>query len=409
MRSTFNLTTLLMPVLAGSLSILSFSCGKSDDKAAKQAENAVSMKLNLMRLEGAATQALRTAATKANLTQDSEFLTTSVKIESLKYPIANVVVSNADPQVNGSASGNLNFEAYKCSATTVEGCLVDLAAGDALSNLLGDLTGVTVGVGTYTAVSVGMCPEGVTAADTYFKLKAETVIAGTTYYTNATSGLSATGPAEEIQIKNGGGCSSSSFLASPLVITADGIEVPEDAVVLDEEGKQVPPAEITNGIYKGTLAMRLYFDLEHAAYASGGTSNSGAGAPTNGCFGPAAQTPYVCVNFPKVIGTIDGTTPTVTRMLLNDHTIWGFYQGGGDVPFGAYQRVYHKGDVYTGSLPETFMSADFKAFTKNSNGTLKVETYNDGRTMSVSEFKLEDHTGTIERSGKEEPYTAVKM
>jgi hypothetical protein len=166
----------------------------------------------------------------------------------------------------------------------------------------------------------------------------------TLYYTNTAAGLSTTGPAEAVKILNGGGCSSLSYLNSPLVIGASNITVNPDlvseATSTDENGVETAVTP-TEGKFKGTLDLRLYFDLENAAYASDGSSNSAAYAPSGkDCFGSTVSAPSICANFPKIIGTLDSTTPTIVRMQMNTHTLFGFYFGGSEIPFGAYQRVY---------------------------------------------------------------------
>lgn len=385
-------------------------CKKKEDEESttKATESEVKFIPNLLRLDvsNATDVFMRQLAQTAHL-DTTQTLSMDVKVLSLKYPIASVGLNNADPEGGTTASGNLSIGVYTCPESTVEGCLVELT-GDALTNLLTNAQGATANVGTYTAISISMCPEGVAAGDAYFKLTAEATISGVKYYSNKDLGLSTTGPAEEISLPNGGGCGSNNFLAEPLVVTSEGLEVPEDSEVVaqDDAGAELEP--VTSGTIKGNIPIRLYFDLANAAYASSGSTNPGDGKPSNNCYGSSGQTPYICLNFPQVVGTVDSKDPTVTRMLLNDHTIWGFYQGAGETPFGIYQRVYYTGNVYTGALPTNFIGPGFKKPIKVGD-TLSFDSYNDGRYFKVTDFKLVDHAGSFDWTGVTTNYTAVKI
>lgn len=390
-----------LAVLAAILTLVSVGCGKKDEDSDElPPDSAVQLSPSLLRVSSTTTSLIP----KRNfhmLTADSEYLTTDVNILSFKYPIASISISESDGTT--TASGANSFAAYTCDKTTVDGCMVELT-GNALENLLVNAKGVTAKVGTFNAVSIGMCPEGVNASDTYFTLKAEVMISGVQYYTHATSGLSIDGPAVDIKIPNKGGCGSVSYLPDPLVITADGLEPHKDVTMTATE-----PVDTTTGKIKGDVKVNLYFDLTQAALASGGITNTGAGVPTNNCLAESAQKPYICVNFPKVIGTLDSKSPTVTRMVLNNDTIWAFYKGTSAVPFGAYQRSYRDAKIYTGAVETTFMGPDFKKPVLNTDGTYTIETYNDGRYMKASAFKLENHSGKIDKTGTMVDYTAVKL
>jgi len=397
---------LFMPILLG-------GCGKdSSEETTATASSAVTIQPQVLRI--AATNSALTSAlslTPGSSLASTETFSTDVTITSLKYPIASISLSDppvTSGTVTATASGNTNFNVYECSKTTAADCMVDLN-GTALQNLVTSTVGKQAKVGTFTQININMCPGTTTAADTYFLVKAQVTINGVVYYSNATSGLSATGPAEEVKIINAGGCSSVSFLGSPLVIGESDVTVPEEVTkATSTENGTTTTKTPEGGKLKGNIDLRLYFDLAHAVYGSSGSTNTGSGIPSNNCFGSAGTTPYICVNFPKVIGTLDSTTPTLTRMLVNGYTIFGFYFGGSTVPFGAYQRAYYN-QTFTDSIPETLMAADFEKVQKNTDGTFKVRTMNDGRYYYFDTFKFETHTSTYNRTGTTTAYTATKM
>jgi hypothetical protein len=285
--------------------------------------------------------------------------------------------------------------------------MVDIA-GDALKNLLDTTEGMPAKVGTFTKVVINNCPTDTVAGDNYFQFTGQATINSVVYYTNATSGLSTTPPAEEVKVTGLPGCSSGSYLPEALEITADGLEVPEDTSVepVDDEGEALE--EVTEGTLKGNIPVKVYFDIANAAYASGGTSSTASNSMGQGCAGTTPQLPHICLNFPKIIGTVDSAEPTVSRMLMSGHTIWGFYTGSSETPFGAYQRLYYDGSVYT-TFPENFMGPDFKKIEKNADGTFKVRTYDDGRYLNADEFQFADHSGTFDWAGTDTAYTAVKL
>lgn len=398
-------TSVLMPALL-------VNCGKSSEETSASSSSSVTIQPQMLRVDATNATTLTgiLGLDGANLA-DVETYSSDVTITSLKYPIASIGLSDP-PVLSGSvtstASGNTNFNVYECTATTVAGCMVDLK-GTALQNLIKSTVGVQAKMGSFTQINVSMCPGTTVAADTYFLVTGEVTISGVKYYTNTTSGLSATGPAQEVKVTNGGGCSSVSYLASALVIGESDVTVSDDVTkASSSEGGTTTEKKPDGGKLKGNIDLRLYFDLANAAYGSGGTSNAGAAKPSNNCFGASAQAPYICVNFPKIIGTLDSTTPTITRMLINSYTIFGFYTGGSTVPFGAYQRVYYN-QTFTGTMPETLLGPDFTKAEKNADGTFKIRTMNDGRYFYFDTFKFETHTSTFNKTGTTTAYTATKL
>jgi hypothetical protein len=70
--------------------------------------------------------------------------------------------------------------------------------------------------------------------------------------------------------------------------------------------------------------------------------------------------------------------------------------------------ILFNGD-YTGVDKTTLMAADFEQFTKNSDGTFKVRTMNDGRYLYFDNYKFSTHNGTYSKTGTDTAYTAVKL
>lgn len=388
------------------------SCGKKTDDEPAATTSSVTILPQMLRIAANNTTLVGTnwALTGTNLSS-TETYSTDVTIKSLKYPIASIGLSDP-PVTNGTvtatASGSNSFNVYECTSTTVAGCMVDLT-GTALQNLITSTVGVTAKIGTFTQINIGMCPGTTVAAETYFLVTAEVNINGVMHYTNATTGLSTTGPAAETKITNAGGCTSGSYLGSPLVIGASDVTVPDEVTAVSStEGGTTTTKTPDGGKLKGNLDLRLYFDLANAVYGSGGSSNTASGVPSNNCFGSSGTTPYICVNFPKIIGTLDSTTPTLVRMLMNSYTIYGFYFGSSAIPFGAYQRVYYN-TTFTGTMPDTLLGPDFAKVEKNADGTFKVRTLNDDRYYYFDTFQFATHTGTYNKSGTTTAYTATKL
>ena len=337
--------------------------------------------------------------------------TTVVDIKSLKYPIGSIGISGEPPAgQTASASGNDAFAIYECEANSNDGCLVELT-GEALTNLLANAPTREARVGTYSQVNIGPCFKDGKSEDVRVKLTAEAIIDGVVYYTNAASGLSVTGPAEEVTFSPRSGCNSARFLTKNIIITEDSFLTKERPV----EGEDAKEA-VTSGELKEQLDLKLYFDLANAVIAAGPSSDPNASMETASgdfCKGLTSRVnPYVCLNFPEIVGTVDSGTPTLTRMLINTSTIWGFYSNSDGVPFGAYQRGYYNGFYNSSNEPGFLVGSFFSRFQVNADKSISFQQYDDGqnRHLKVSNFLLSDHSGTMTRGASETiDYTAVKL
>ena len=365
-----------------------FGCAKKEEE-----KDEMKVETSILRLDVDETASLAKTWIRQDLV-DQEILTTDVKILSLKIPIGKIGLGYGDG-TEGTAAGSNSFPVYECPGDTNDECLLDLTT-TALENLLKDAPALVAPEGTYNKLDISPCVGDAKAESIVVKMKAEATIDGKKYYSNVKDGLSLTGPAEEIEYTNVFGCSSGFYLVDQLVI-GDG-EYKSEPVVSDDEDEEVEePVTISTD----TIPVKLYFDIASAAYASGGTSNTGAVKPSGNCYGKSMQTPYLCINFPSIAGTVDDKKPSVKRFLVSESgtsgtfspTIFGFYFGSKDTPFGAYQRLYFSGENYTGGIPQHLMGSMFKRFVLNADKSVKLDTYMSW--LKMDKFQFKDHTGTV--------------
>jgi hypothetical protein len=382
------------------LSALTTNCKKKEKSETEEDESSMTIQPSVLRLEVEESADLVKTWKVSNLAEEQVF-TNDVTILSLKYPIGSISLGY-DEEEGGTGSGENAFPVYECAGTSNDECLVDLAS-TALEDLLEDAPALAAPEGTYNKLTVSPCYVGGDASDMQVKMTAEATISGVKYYTSVDEGLSLTGPAEEITFSDVSGCGNVYYLLEQLVI-GDGEYKTEPVATEDEE-----EVEEEEPILTDTIPVKLYFDIANAAVASGGTSNAGASAPSGTCYGPSSQTPYICINFPSIAGTVDSETPSVKRFLISESgtsgtfspTIFGFYFGSKDVPFGAYQRNYASGENYVGSIPQSLMGPTFKRFTYNDDGSFNIDTYSSW--LKIDDFKLEAHTGTVVLNNADNP------
>lgn len=402
-------------VLATTLVCISLSCRKKES-----ASKATTINLSLQRLiaSNATASSLRSIENFAspekflsseNLSfADTEYVSNDVAISSLKFPIGRISIS--DGARNSTASGSHTFDAYVCSGSSPDDCMVELT-GDALQNLLKTADPLEAKTGTYTEIIISPCTQTGQSPNLKIKATASLKLDGTTattLYSNATSGLSTTGEAEEVTIPSPLGCGGAVyFLTKDLVIGDGQFETQDPTPATTSTDTTATPTPTPTPVLTSSIPLQLYFDLANVATASGGTSNQGADAPSNGCFGADAQHPYICLNFPDVVATVDTATPTVKRFLIEDTgtqnifqpMIFGLYFGSDTtIPFGMYSRPFYDG----GNRPttETLIGSMFMPFTKNEDGTLNITTYSNWLTLK--NFKLETHTGSMTLDKKDD-------
>ena len=253
----------------------------------------------------------------------------SVTFHSLEVPIKSIAL---EVGTNGGGGGLI----YACPA---EPCLVDLASGGPLQNLLsGAANGVAAG--TYDTVAVSTCS---TASSYTAHVSADVMIGGTVYYTStsALSGLSSTGPAQSIPLTYFG-CARAYPLEAPLTLsTADSV------------------------------TLSLFFEDRDLAWGAQGDALSKLTWVASGCSSPDANTaPFLCVTYPDVAATVGATAPTIEHYLLNDQGDFAlFFQDsafiGGTTRSHFVDEIAPGGDKIPAGVP-------IAIFTSNGGGTFRL-------------------------------------
>lgn len=303
----------------------------------------------------------------------------SATIESYKVPVGsiNLVVSN------GSGYSVASHDFYSCPAATDKECAVDLTDSSALQNLLNGSNKNSIEVDddavAYDAVAVGSCHEHKSddAASNYFSiwLKASFVKGGVTYYTNATSKLSTTGPAEEIEMKSVyGGCGIQSILSQPVTLGPDS-----------------------------NVGLVLYADPTLAVYGVTGVADGNKDTCVNN------GTVALCTDLVAISGTVDTKAPTVERYLLTipdrSDVVMTFLFDSSDAPFGASGR-----GLFNGTEENPSFGQPSYGLKKAADGTYTIVGEGGSNPSTIiSGFKREAHSGTATPTGETLTYTATKL
>ncbi len=278
--------------------------------------------------------------------------TSTVTIDSLKVPIFDVALGSANELFGSSDSGTI----YQCSGSTAADCEVELV-GNALENLLtgGTNTGSLTSGSTYTSVMIATCGAG--GATTYTaKVKAQATLAGATYYTKTGSATMTTTVADYSAVElTFSTCRNYSVLSNP--IAYDGAAV----------------------------TVNLYVDLRQIASAfgpGGGSTLKSAAINRMSCTtsdAAAATTPFLCLNFPDVGGTVTSGTPEVRRYKVTEAgaapLLFGLFLASDGTPIGGYNRPYTDGTTTETAWP-SFPSGFKKA--SLSGTTLTISDYSGG-------------------------------
>lgn len=243
--------------------------------------------------------------------------TSNITIDSLKIPMFDVGLSYADELYGSSESGIL----YDCSGTTAEACEVELV-GPALQNLLtgGENTGSLDSGKSYSSVMIATCPAGPTNYKA--KLKAKATVAGTLYYTKTGSQYMTSTESEygavEITFNT---CRNYTVLSPPIVYSG------------------------------GVVTVSLYIDLRNIAHVFGTGSSLYGGTGNLQCSlsqgTVPSGSPYICLEYPNVGGTISTGTPTIERYKLANvgqssmaPQLVGFFFDSDGQPIGGFNRAY---------------------------------------------------------------------
>lgn len=228
---------------------------------------------------------------------DGPFYSSEMQITSLRVPMLQIALE-----------GDRHATIYECAHERPDDCSIDLAAGNALDDLL-DGAPASIEPGTYHTVRIYMCPGTETGYTAY--LAASVTLDGQRYVTDAASasGMTAGDEAGEVGVTYTG-CSAEYDLPVPVTV-AEG-----DAIDL-----------------------RLYFDMRSIAWASLGDSYTANTWIPSGCTGTAGDAgPFACMAYPNVAGTVDDVPPVVEHYLVNGLATFGMFFDSEDRFFGGYTR-----------------------------------------------------------------------
>lgn len=213
----------------------------------------------------------------------------AVTVESFEIPIGRINLVGGDSG-SGYTMTSPNF--YTCPGTTNADCMVDVANTSLDDLLKGNSAGQVAfnveGERTYTGTAIEVCAEGVGGEGTTFKarLKASGKLGSITYYTNATTGVSSSGPAEAVEITMSCGGLQTDLPASITVTPGSAIDL-------------VFWADPTGGIF---------------------LTNNGALANAT-CYDKTPDVVSFCASMPAVFGTTVAGAVTAERYQLNVKTL----------------------------------------------------------------------------------------
>lgn len=183
-------------VMLGFVAIIGFAC-QDDQEDKKKITVSTS-------LRSTGNLAIEPTESSFRLLQTSGFIANSnVTVTAFEIPIGRINLTAGDTG-SGYTEASPNF--YTCPGTTNDDCMVDVI-NTSIEDLLADYVSGALSVEfpeakTYTGTSVELCAEGQGGEGTSFqaRITASAILGDTTYYTNATTGVSVTGPAEATEI-----------------------------------------------------------------------------------------------------------------------------------------------------------------------------------------------------------------
>jgi hypothetical protein len=284
-------------------------------------------------------------------------------IQSLEVPILGITLSGTDAPNTA--------QVYICEITADEDCLVDLADGQALQNLLGTSTALDVDVGTYDTIQISTCTD-----EEYYTgyIKATGELDGSTYKTKANS--------------------------STIVVGSSGAG--KQAIKFRGCSRQYPiPGGLT--LEEGeSFNVNLFFDLTHIAFFSladaenlcsaGGNSVEDSACGTTG--GDAAPDgPFVGVNYLDVVATVNNDAPDLELFFVEiqqteapmeiQRGVVGVIRDAEGNFIGGYTRSSWKEGVTNGSSGNGFVTP-VREFSETANKYV-LENY---ASESTTNFKI---------------------
>jgi hypothetical protein len=285
----------------------------------------------------------------------------SLSMSSLKIPIRGLVLEN-------SQSGS-RAEIFKCAADTNDGCLIEMASSNQLTDLLA-APQVKTNIGNYDTILLYHClQEG-----GYTSFLNATVTDGSlTYYTHANGIVDNDSTAAAAISVQSVGCLTKHTLHKEIVF-----------------------------VDKATVNLQLYLDTRNLVWM--GLSKDSPGWFANNCTGDfdfdgVANGAFVCVSNVDITGTQEAEAPVIERYLLNNFALLGLYFNGDGVAngdgsiIGGYARRFYKAGFNPAALPATDIFSpivDFKVFTLNDDSTVTLSSFSpEGGTsgyLNISNF-----------------------
>jgi|GEM_PF-1282075 len=224
-------------------------------------------------MKSADTPAIKELLVAGSLTANSQF-----NLESFKVPIFRV---NLVTGLSGTGYSGTSPNFYTCPGSTAADCYVDLASATTVDNLLKTGGDGSVSVDddkTYEGAALEFC--GDNAGGTFNMLvKGSAELGGVTYYTNAASALSTTGPSEEVAISAACG-GQTTYLQTPVVLGPDK-----------------------------TVSLVLYVEPAGAVLLADNKN-----LVNSNCSGTDSLA--ICASRPSVMVTVSDAAPTVERYVL---------------------------------------------------------------------------------------------
>jgi hypothetical protein len=306
-----------------------------------------------------------------------------VTLDYYKVPVSRVnLVTGLAGSGYSSASPNL----YTCSGATDAECLVNLADKSAVDNLL-KTAGKTdivkseaegadqteIPDATYNGTSIEFCHESQSFSAV---IKASVTIGATTYFTNTASGVSTSGPSEEIKVPvTNIGCGMTTPLFEPLTISADS----EVNVVLYTD----PAGAVTGKSFK--------------------PSNIGCAGTTN----------TICTDAVGVFSTVDDAAPKIERYSLDlgegkAKGLLTLILNSSNQVFGVSTR-----SIYANTSAETILGPQsFTQVVNNSDGSIDLKIWDNSALADfIVGFKRSSHSGTFKYNSTSAAvaYTATRL
>lgn len=318
------------------LSVFFISCNKNNDSS-----GSADVTPQLLMYKSLSTSSVNSEHIRLSAASGTGMAT----VTSFRAPIREIYLENS--------SSGMSSKIYSCAANTNDGCLVELASGTALQDLL-SAGAVAVSAGTYDRVRIATCQDEGSYTS---KVIASATIGSTTYYTTAT-GLSTTGPAVAVTLPFSG-CALS--VMQPVATTINAGD---------------------------SLQFKLYFDNRDLVWIG---EVGGPGWLPGGCSGSGNSSAFICAGYPTVTGTIDTVTPTIQRYRVNGIGTFGIILNSSNNFIGGYTRRYYNGNgSVSGGTLNFNADTPISVFTSVSTSLYKLFNYGSSSDTSTGYFMTQE-------------------